>query len=78
MGHDQAPVFLDALRILESISDAFIVVDRDWHILYANSKAGQITGKPTEAFLGKTIWEEWPGLAGTEFETFSRQAVHEM
>jgi len=62
---------------LENISDAFVALDRQWHILYANREACRINQKPLEAFVGKLHWEEWPGAVGTELERQFRHAMEE-
>lgn len=39
--------------ILESISDAFVAIDRNWRITFLNSKAALETGQPKENLIGK-------------------------
>lgn len=46
-------------QILESITDAFVALDRDWRIVYLNAAAERLNGKPRAEALGKTHWEEW-------------------
>lgn len=62
-------------RTIDQISDAFIILDREFRILYANPEAARINHKPPEAFLGKTHWEEWPHSAGTSVEENYRKAM---
>lgn len=65
-------------RILESITDGFIVLDRDWRFTYVNSQAEEIVrplGKSREQLLGKSIWTEFSSLAGTEVERHYRRAM---
>ena len=66
---------LSAAEIVESVSDAFVALDRDWHILYANYEACRINQKPLEEFAGKIHWEEWPGAVGTDLERHLRHAM---
>ena len=66
---------------LESISDAFFSVDRDWRITYANQRAaeairGAARGQPDE-LLGRSLWEVIPELEGTLFGSLHRRAMAE-
>ncbi|WP_052049900.1 PAS domain S-box protein [Leptolyngbya sp. KIOST-1] len=62
-------------RILESMGDAFIALDRDWRITYQNAASEQINGQPRSAVLGHTCWQVWPGLVGSELEVLYRRAM---
>ena len=62
-------------HILESISDSFIAVDKDWRFIYINRKALEYTDKSPKDALGKTIWEIFPSIVGTPLETFYRKAM---
>ena len=66
-----------ALRILESITDAFFSLDRDWRFTYLNPRAEQTLRLKREDILGESLWEVYPGLAGSEFEREYRQVVDE-
>lgn len=39
--------------VLESVSDAFVAIDRNWRITFVNSKAAQECGKPKERLIGQ-------------------------
>ncbi|HEX8532609.1 MAG TPA: PAS domain-containing protein, partial [Allosphingosinicella sp.] len=52
--------------ILESVSDAFYAVDRDWRFTYLNRKAEEWWGRRREELLGKVYWEEFPVAVGSE------------
>lgn len=41
--------------VLESVSEAFIAVDRNWHITYANGKAGSWLAAAPEELLNKPL-----------------------
>lgn len=64
-------------NILNSITDAFITLDRDWRITYINPEAARINKKRPEEFIGKTHWEEWPASVGTIVESNYRKAMDE-
>ncbi|MHC5779006.1 response regulator, partial [Nostoc sp.] len=64
-------------RLLESMTDAFTALDRDWRVIYQNSEAQRINCKPATEVLGKTHWEEWPASVGTNIEHQYRRAMAE-
>ncbi|MGG6268965.1 ATP-binding protein [Leptolyngbya sp. AN10] len=47
-------------NILESITDAFVTLDRDWRYVYVNQRAAQMFNCQSEDLLGKQIWAEFP------------------
>src|SRR4051812_29589851 len=51
-------------EILESITDAFYAVDRDWRLTYVNRCAEQLWGKPRDQLLGRRPWEAFADVAG--------------
>lgn len=61
--HEQAVAKADTERILESITDAFVALDRDWRITYVNATAAQLAAAPREALLGKHLWQDFPEIA---------------
>ncbi|HQW82954.1 MAG TPA: PAS domain S-box protein [Ferruginibacter sp.] len=46
--------------LIESVSDAFVAIDKDWRCTYLNKKACEILNRDAESLLGKNIWEEFP------------------
>jgi PAS domain S-box-containing protein len=67
----------DAIAILESITEGFYTLDRQWRYDYVNSEAHRILDRPAGDLAGKVLWEEYPGLRGTEFEHFYRRTMIE-
>jgi PAS domain S-box-containing protein len=68
------------VEILESMTDAYITVDRHWRVIYANQAAIQVIGNltnlaPTEFF--RSYWELFPALVGTDVEREYRRALTE-
>ena len=63
--------------ILTSITDAFFAVGLDWRFTYVNPKAERILDRKPGELLGKVLWDEYPGLAGSDFERAYRRAVEE-
>ncbi|HWQ34304.1 MAG TPA: ATP-binding protein [Blastocatellia bacterium] len=54
-------------RVLASINDQFIVLDREWRYVYVNERVVQTTGRRREDLLGRKIWELFPDTVGTAF-----------
>jgi PAS domain S-box-containing protein len=63
------------VNMLESMTDAFYMLDNDWRFTYLNSEAERLLQKPRAELLGKMVWEACPGLIGTRFETAYRDAM---
>ncbi len=61
----------------ESMTDAFFSLDTEWRFTYANAQATRMWGKEVEDVIGKTLWEAFPEVVGSEFETEYRRAVEE-
>ena len=55
-------------RLLETMSDAFYSLDRDWRFTFVNPEAEKLLGRAADELLGRVIWEEFPEAAGTVFE----------
>src|SRR4051812_26970745 len=53
-------------EILESITDAFYAVDRDWRLTYVNRGTEQLWGKPRDQLLGRRLGEVFADVAGLE------------
>lgn len=56
---------LQIREILESISDAFYAVDKNWNFTYFNKEAENLLLKKADEVLGKNIWELFPETADT-------------
>ena len=54
-----------AITVLESITDGFVAIDKDWLITYVNAEAGRLNGMRPEDMLGKSHWELYPKSVGT-------------
>jgi PAS domain S-box-containing protein len=55
----------DHAALLESITDAFFALDRDWRFTYVNQRALDYYGKVRDELLGRSIWDVFPAAAGT-------------
>ncbi len=69
------------MTIWESMTDAYVTLDREWRIIYTNSTATavvrQLVGLTPPEFLGKTHWEIFPWAVGNIIEQEYRRAVTE-
>jgi PAS domain S-box-containing protein len=67
--------------ILASITDPFVVQDKDWRFRYVNEAAARTFSESahagTETVIGRVVWEVYPGLAGTRFEHEMKRAARE-
>jgi PAS domain-containing protein len=63
--------------ILDSISDAFYFLDKDWRFAYINRQAGIVLDRAPQDLLGKNLWKEYPGLIGSELEKAYLKVCHE-
>ena len=54
-------------RILDNLTDGFMIFDETWHYTYINQQATPFTGKPWQELLGKNVWEEFPTLVDSIF-----------
>jgi PAS domain S-box-containing protein len=63
--------------ILESITDGFIAIDRQWRYVYANQEAEDLLQKSRSELLGQVIWEVFPDWVGSPFEVALRQAAEQ-
>jgi PAS domain S-box-containing protein len=60
---------------LESISDGFFALDRDWRFTYVNLQAARWLNRPSKDLIGNSIWEEFPESVGSLFEQEYRHAA---
>jgi PAS domain S-box-containing protein len=75
--HLSDPDWERVTRILESIADGLVTLDREWRYTYINAQAEQALGRPRSHLLGKCVWDEYPANLGTEVERQSRRAAAE-
>jgi PAS domain S-box-containing protein len=63
--------------ILESVTDAFFGLGRDWRFTYVNRQAEVLLGRTRDDLLGRNIWEEFAPAVGTDFDRNYHRAVAE-
>jgi PAS domain S-box-containing protein len=62
-------------NILESITDAFFALDRDWRFTYLNHHAELLLQRSRDQLLGRVLWEEYPEAIGSTFDQEYRRAI---
>lgn len=61
--------------LLESISDGFFSLDREWRFTYLNSEAERRLGKSRDELFGRDLWTTFPEVVGSTFDTGYRRAI---
>jgi diguanylate cyclase (GGDEF)-like protein/PAS domain S-box-containing protein len=59
------------------MSDGFVAVDHEWHVIYVNARGAEIQGCTPESLLGRILFEVYPAAVGTAFENAYRKAMSE-
>lgn len=62
---------------LESITDAFYTLDRNWRFTYLNACAEKLLGRRRDELLGFNVWEKYPDTVGSIFQTEYERALAE-
>src|SRR4030081_2114289 len=56
-------------NILEKTTDGFFAVDSEWKLTYLNARAEEMMGRKRDELLGGLLWETFPELVGSVFQT---------
>lgn len=64
-------------RVLASITDAFMVLDRQWRITYMNERAAALVNGRAADYIGRSHWEAFPESVGSPFDKAYRRAMAE-
>lgn len=62
---------------LESVTDAFFMLDRDWRFTYVNRRAEEVLHHHRDELLGSNIWEKYPDAIGSIFQIEYERAMAE-
>jgi len=63
--------------VLNSVSDTFILFDRQWRYLYLNDAALRATRRPLKVIMARTVWDLFPDVVGTELDHKFHRAMDE-
>jgi len=64
-------------NVLNSMGDAFLVLDREFRVTLVNSEAARISGKTPEEMVKRPFWELWPDVVGSPFEAMLREVMRD-
>jgi PAS domain S-box-containing protein len=59
---------IERASLLESITDSFYALDRQWRFTYVNQRALEFYGKERTELLGSSFWEVFPMARGSALE----------
>ena len=65
------------VAVLDSISDVYYAVDRDWRLVLFNRRAEEFFGQSREDILGRGFWELFPQGRGTAFGDLLETAMRD-
>jgi len=68
---------IEMLDMLESISDGFFSLDDDYVLTYFNRAAEKVLGRKSWEVLGRRLFEAFPEMKGSIFETRFEQTLKE-
>lgn len=64
-------------NILESITDGFFTVNKNWEFTYINKEFERILKCARQELLGKNLWESFPEIVDLDFFTQYQKAMNE-
>jgi PAS domain-containing protein len=56
------------VAILERVTDGIFFLDRDWRFVYLNARARAAMERGGPSLLGRSLWEAFPALVGSDYE----------
>ena len=62
-------------RTLESVTDAFYTLDREWRFTFVNREAERLQQRSRAQMLGHSVWDVFPEAVGTIFDIEFRRAI---
>ncbi|MCM3883055.1 SpoIIE family protein phosphatase [Frankia sp. R82] len=69
------PAELRAEQLLDSMPVGFIAWDADWRCSGVNPAGERLCGRSRAELLGRSLWDIFPLVVGTEFETVYRRVA---
>jgi PAS domain S-box-containing protein len=61
--------------VLDSMTDMHMLIDRSWRLLDVNESAIRTIGGTRDQILGRTLWEAFPYIVGTDLDAQYRRAM---
>ncbi|MGV3720918.1 MAG: PAS domain S-box protein [Actinomycetota bacterium] len=63
--------------ILDSLTDVFLSVDREWRVTHINRAAERYLQAPQQELIGRNVWEQFPEAVSLAFHREAHRAVRE-
>src|ERR1700730_1496559 len=63
--------------LLDNFPGAFLVLDANWRIVYANARATRLYRNTRKELYGSLPWEQWPSALQSNIEQKHRRALTE-
>ena len=64
-------------RLMETMTDGFVVLDQDWRYAYMNRQAGELLNRVPAMMIGKMIWDEFPDRVNQPCYQAYQRVMHE-
>ena len=64
-------------NILDSVTDGFLALDRNYTVTYWNKEAERIVGKTREEAMGRNLWDLYPKAIALKFYSEYERALRE-
>jgi PAS domain S-box-containing protein len=65
----------DRLELLESLTDAVYLLDREMRFTYLNAEAERLVQRSREELFGRGVWEEFPEAGASDLRELYERAV---
>lgn len=65
------------ITTLETITDGFYLLDKDWTFIYLNGPAERMLKRGRERLLGTNLWQAFPEIVGTSLEREYHRTLQE-
>jgi len=63
-------------RTLDSITDGFVIFDREWRYTFVNEEAARLLGRSRSELMGRKAWDVFPETVGSkEYDELHRAAA---
>jgi signal transduction histidine kinase/CheY-like chemotaxis protein len=61
--------------VVDFLAEGFILLRADWTIEHVNTQFERVTGRARAELIGQVLWDAFPQLLGTTFESEARAAM---
>ncbi len=64
-------------NVLDSMGEAFILLDHDFRVVRMNAEAMRLEGRPALDIIGRSHWEVWPGTETSAIGKLYKRAMRD-